>query len=287
MIDVKDLRYTYASAREETLHGLGFEIAEREVFGFLGPSGAGKSTTQKTLIGLLKGYEGSVRVMGHEVSGWGKGYYEHLGVAFELPNHYLKLTARENLEYFRSLYAGKTHAPEDVLGWVGLLDDADKRVAQYSKGMKVRLSIARSIIHRPKILFLDEPTNGLDPVNARMVMDLVLRLRDDGATVFVTTHDMMVADRLCDRVAFITAGAIGTVDAPEVLKKRYGKRTVRVEYLGREDRILTREFPVDGVGDNSEFINLLRTARRVETIHSQETTLENVFIEVTGQELAG
>jgi len=286
MINVKDLHYTYPGSREEVLHGLGFDIGEREIFGFLGPSGAGKSTTQKILIGLLRGYGGSVNVMNHEVSGWGQDYYEHLGVSFELPNHYLKLTGRENLEYFRSLYSGDTNSSMEVLDWVGLKEDADKRVAEYSKGMKARLNIARSVIHKPKVLFLDEPTNGLDPVNARRVVDLVLHLRDQGATAFVTTHDMFVADRLCDRVAFITSGNIDTIDEPERLKKQYGKRTVRVEYLGEEEDMGSVEFPIDGLGENREFADLLKTARRVETIHTQETTLENVFIEVTGQELA-
>jgi len=286
MINVRDLRFRYPGADEDTLHGLDFDIAEKEIFGFLGPSGAGKSTTQKILIGLLKGYAGNVTVLDHEVSGWGQDYYEKLGVSFEMPNHYLKLTALENLEYFRSLYAGDTYEPLEVLDWVGLSHDAKKRVAEYSKGMKVRLNVARSIIHMPRVLFLDEPTNGLDPVNARRIMELILALRDKGTTAFVTTHDMMVADRLCDRVAFITTGNISTVDSPESLKKQYGKRTVVVEYAEDGSGPTSREFSLDGLGENLEFAELLRTAGRVETIHSQETTLENVFIQVTGQELA-
>ncbi|MFQ5408880.1 MAG: AAA family ATPase, partial [Anaerolineales bacterium] len=141
------------------------------------------------------------------------------------------------------------------------------------------------LLHRPKVLFLDEPTNGLDPVNARKVKNLVLQMRDRGTTVFVTTHDMMVADQLCDRVAFITAGNINLIDAPTTLKKRYGKRVVRVEFLNSTEEVLQREFPLDGLGKNKEFNDLLNAARRLETIHTQETTLDNIFIEVTGQEL--
>ncbi len=218
MIRVSNLAYTYPGANQETLHGLNFDIAEGEIFGFLGPSGAGKSTTQKLLIGLLKQYGGVIEVMDRDLSAWGQDYYEHVGVSFELPNHYLKLTALENLKYFQSLYSGETHAPMEVLDWVGLKAEADKKVADYSKGMKVRLNVARSILHHPKVLFLDEPTSGLDPVNARNIKDLVLELRRGGATVFVTTHDMMVADELCDRVAFITAGNISLIDAPSALK---------------------------------------------------------------------
>lgn len=285
MITVINLTYTYPDASSETIHGINFEITEGEIFGFLGPSGAGKSTTQNILIGLLKKYGGHVNVMEREISEWGQDFYEHIGVSFELPNHYLKLTALENLEHFRSLYSGPTYDPMQVLDWVDLKEDADKNVENFSKGMKVRLNVARSIIHKPKLLFLDEPTTGLDPVNARKIKDLVLELRHQGTTVFVTTHNMMVADELCDRVAFITAGNLNVIDSPSALKKQYGQRAVRVEYLNGTGDMLNQEFPLDGLIENNEFVSLMKNAGRVETLHSLETTLENIFIEVTGQEL--
>lgn len=275
----------YPTGDSPTLNGMNFEIAEGEIFGFLGPSGSGKSTTQKILIGLLKNYSGKVQVMNRLLDQWGHDLFEHIGVSFELPNHYLKLTGRENLSYFRSLYAGETLSPIEVLGRVGLEDDADKKVSEYSKGMKIRLNVARSFMHKPRILFLDEPTSGLDPVNARNIKDLVLELRSAGTTVFVTTHDMMVADELCDRVAFLTNGNIGLVDSPSVLKKRFGKRTIRVEYLDDTSSVQHHDFPLDDLAGNQEFQNLLSSANRIETVHSQETTLEKIFIEVTGQEL--
>lgn len=285
MIQVNNLFYTYPGANKEVLLGLNFNIEAGEIFGFLGPSGAGKSTTQKILIGLLKSYRGSITVLGRELSGWDHDYYEQIGVSFELPNHYLKLTALENLAYFRSLYRGPTRDPMEVLAWVGLADDADKRVAQFSKGMKNRLNVARSLVHRPKLLFLDEPTSGLDPVNARHIKDLILEQRAQGATVFVTTHDMAVADELCDRVAFIAAGKIDVIDAPARLKKQYGQRSLIVEYTNGRAEPEQQEFALDGLGQNKEFIGLLNTAGRIETIHTQETTLEKIFIRVTGQEL--
>ncbi len=285
MITVNNLTYTYPDAAKETLHGLNFTIAEGEIFGFLGPSGAGKSTTQNILIGLLKAYGGNVSVMQREISDWGQEFYEHIGISFEMPNHYLKLSALENLNHFASLYGGEIYDPLEVLDWVGLKDDADKKVEAFSKGMKVRLNVARSIVNKPKLLFLDEPTNGLDPVNSRNIKDLVLELRQRGTTVFVTTHDMMVADELCDRVAFITAGELNVIDAPNTLKKQYGKRLVKVEYRNSSDEIHFQEFPLDGLGDNRDFAALLQSANRLETIHTQETTLDNIFIEVTGQEL--
>ncbi len=284
MITVSNLTYTYPGTTKEVLHGLNFVIAEGEIFGFLGPSGAGKSTTQKILIGLLKDYQGSITVMGRELRTWGQDYYQHTGVSFELPNHYLKLTARENLNYFRSLYDGETRDPLEVLKMVDLHEDAEKPVSAFSKGMKIRLNVARSLLHRPRVLFLDEPTSGLDPVNARRVKDLVLAERERGTTVFVTTHNMTLADELCDRVAFISAGQISAMDEPQALKKRYGKRLVQVEAVNGTGKPLHHEFPLDGIGENTDFLNLLRQ-QRIETIHTQETTLENIFIQVTGQEL--
>lgn len=283
MIIVDGLTYRYPGAAAETLVALDFSLEDGEILGFLGPSGAGKSTTQKILIGLLRGYRGRVEVMGREVSAWGPDYYEQVGVCFELPNHYRRLTARENLAHFAALYRRETLAPDEVLEWVDLSASADQAVADFSKGMKVRLNLARSLIHRPSLLFLDEPTGGLDPVNARRVKALIRRLREEGTTVLLTTHDMMVADQLCDRVAFIVDGRIATLDGPEALKRRYGRREVEVTFERNGDRQHAR-FALDGLGTDEAFAALLREVR-VETIHSQETTLENVFIEVTGQRL--
>lgn len=284
MITVENLRYTYPNANAPALKGISFHVDEGEIVGFLGPSGAGKSTTQKVVIGLLKGYQGRVAVMGKEVSAWGKDYYQHIGVSFELPNHYLRLTALENLQHFRALYQGSTADPKQLLAMVGLEDSADMPVSQFSKGMKARLNFARALLPKPKLLFLDEPTTGLDPVNARLIKDIVLEQRRSGTTVFVTTHNMTIADELCDRVAFIVDGEIKLIDAPKTLKVRHGKRVVRVEYHNGSGELAAQEFPLDNLGHNRAFLELLQ-AQRVETIHSAETTLDDIFIQVTGKEL--
>lgn len=284
MIEVRGLTYTYPGADASAVRGLDFEVADAEIFGFLGPSGAGKSTTQKIVIGLLRGYGGTVRVLGRDVSAWASDYYEHIGVCFELPNHHQRLTALENLEHFGALYRGPIHDPREVLDWVGLADDADKPVADYSKGMKIRLNLARSLLHRPRVLFLDEPTGGLDPVNARNIKELVLRLREQGTTVFLTTHDMTVATQLCDRVAFITRGQLDVIGAPKALCQQHGRRAVRVEWRDSDGVLHSSEHPLDGLADDPAFIEALR-GHRIEAIHSQETTLERVFIEVTGHAL--
>ncbi len=285
MIEARGLTFTYATATKPAVDGLDFEIPEGEIFGFLGPSGAGKSTTQKILIGLLREYEGQATVFGTDLRAWGPDYYERVGVSFEQPNHYLKLTAHENLAYFASLYAGATESPLDLLESVGLGEHADMRVGEFSKGVRIRLNLARSLLNKPELLFLDEPTAGLDPVNAQRVKDIIEERRRGGATVFLTTHDMWAADQLCDRVAFIVDGKIPLIDSPRNLKLKHGRRTVRVEFVAAGAAGADREdFDLDDLADNQRFLEVLRHSR-IETIHSLEATLDDVFIEVTGQAL--
>lgn len=284
MITVDKLQFTYPKAASRTLHGLTFSVEEQEIFGFLGPSGSGKSTTQKILIGLLKDYQGHVTVMGREVSNWGSDLYESLGVCFEYPNHYQRLTALENLQHFAALYGGPTLPPTEVLAWVGLEPDANKRVSAFSKGMKGRLNLARSLMHRPRVLVLDEPTSGLDPINAKRVKELILKVRNDGTTVFLTTHDMTVADELCDRVAFIIEGTLQAIDSPKTFKQTYGRRMLDVTYIDADKGSQCVEFPLDNLAENNAFQATLRD-HVIESIHSQETTLETVFVEVTGKRL--
>jgi len=284
VLSVDDLQFTYPGTDEPAVRGISFAIDRGEIVGFLGPSGAGKSTTQNVLTGLLDAYEGSVRAFGRSVAEWGEGYYERVGVSAESPNHYHKLTGRENLQLFASLYEGEPASPESLLERVGLADAADKPVEEYSKGMKMRLSLVRSLVHDPQLLFLDEPTTGLDPGNAREVRELVRERRRAGTTVFLTTHDMAVADDLCDRVAFIVDGRIVTVDAPDTLKRTHGDPRVRVTY--RENGgIETAEFDMQTVGTDDGFQDFL-ASHPVESIHSADATLEDVFIDLTGRELA-
>jgi len=283
MIDVENLTFTYPGVKDQVLKGLTFTIEEGEIFGFLGPNGAGKSTTQKILIGLLKEYQGEISVMGEDLHRWKSDLYEKIGVSFEIPNHFGKLTAVENLMYFRSLYSGKTEDPQTLLEMVGLLKDGNMLVSQFSKGMRVRLGFIRSLIHDPELLFLDEPTIGLDPVNAHIIREIILKKKAEGKTIFLTTHDMVAANVLCDRVAFIVDGEIKLIDSPRNLGLQHGKRRVKVEYLG-EDTAKQKEFPLKGLGNNAEFLQLLRE-KEVETIHTEEATLEDIFIKVTGRKL--
>lgn len=285
MIRATGLAFAYPHAAVPALRGLDFGVEAGEIFGFLGPSGAGKSTTQKILIGLLDGYQGQVTVFGRPPGAWGSGYYERIGVSFEFPNHYLKLTAAENLATFAALYRGPTRDPVAVLDAVALAADADRRVAQFSKGMKARLSIARSLMHDPELLFWDEPTAGLDPGNARRIKDLARAQKAAGRTIFLTTHDMTLADELCDRVALIVDGQIALIGAPRDVRLAHGSRTVRVEVASAAG-VTEHEFPLETLGDDAAFAALLR-AGGVRALHSQEATLEDVFLQVTGRRLDG
>jgi fluoroquinolone transport system ATP-binding protein len=284
VIRVQGLTFTYPTAAVPAIRGMDFAVGRGEIFGFLGPSGAGKSTTQKILIGLLRGHGGEASVWNKEPLAWGPDYYERIGVSFELPNHYQKLTGLENLRFFASLYAGDTIDPMKLLTAVGLANDANTRVGKYSKGMQMRLTFARALINDPELLFLDEPTSGMDPVNARNVRHMILDLKARGRTVFLTTHDMTTANELCDRVAFVVDGKIVAMDTPAEMKIARSQRLVRVEYRDENGRLDTAEFPMDGLADDAAFNAVLRN-HQVETIHSREASLEDVFVEVTGRRL--
>lgn len=284
VISVAGLTFTYPKAAEPAVRGMDFSVGRGEIFGFLGPSGAGKSTTQKLLIGLLRGHGGQASVWGKDPLDWGPDYYQRVGVSFELPNHYQKLTGLENLTFFRSLYDGPTADPMELLDSVGLSDAANTRVGKYSKGMQMRLTFARSLINNPELLFLDEPTSGLDPVNARKAKDIILGLKAGGRTIFLTTHDMSTADELCDRVAFVVDGAIVALDTPAELKIARSQRRVRVQYRTGTGILDTEEFAMDGLADDPAFHAVLRD-HHVETIHSREASLDDVFVEVTGRQL--
>ncbi|PAT01911.1 ATP-binding protein [Candidatus Izimaplasma bacterium ZiA1] len=279
MFKVEGLKFKYPKNESDVINGIDFEINKGEIFGFLGPSGAGKSTTQKIMIKILEDFRGKISYNGKDITEYKDDFYESIGVSFEMPIHFSKMTALENIEFFLKLYK-KNADIETLMKRVGLWEDKDKMVGEFSKGMKIRLNIVRALLNEPEMLFLDEPTNGLDPKNAMILKDMIREFRADGGTVFITSHIMSDIDQLCDRVAFIVDGEIKEMDSPRNLKIKYGKRSMNVEYKENNETIKV-EFPMDNIGKNSEFINLLQT-KDIETIHSGETTLEDIFIKVTG-----
>lgn len=276
---IKNLVFRYPKNEEDTIKGISFEIKKGEIFGLLGPSGVGKSTTQKILIKLLTDYKGEILYKGKDLKSYGSNYFEEVGVGFEMPVHFSKLTAEENLNFFKKLYSS-TIDVDELLKRVGLYEDRKKKVSQFSKGMKVRLNFVRAMLNNPKVLFLDEPTNGLDPKNARIIKDLIKEFKEEGGTVLLTTHLMNDVDELCDRVAFMADGRIVEISTPKELKLKYGSREVDIEY--RDDEGVKRAtFGLDNLGENGEFLSIIKNYEIV-TIHSKENTLDDIFIKVTG-----
>ncbi|TVP95939.1 MAG: ABC transporter ATP-binding protein [Acholeplasmatales bacterium] len=279
MFSVRDLRFTYPKSEIEAVQGISFDVHEGEVFGLLGPSGAGKSTTQKILTKLFRSYQGTILYNGKDLSDYRNDYYEDIGVGFELPVHFSKLTGLENMQFFAQLYKQRT-AIEPLLEQVGLLEDKDRLVATYSKGMKMRLNFVRAMLNKPKVLFLDEVTNGLDPKNARILKDQIRTFKEAGGTVFLSTHLMNDVEELCDRVAFIRGGKIVETSTPRALKIKHGQRSVTVEYY-ENNHTQAETFDLDGLADNAAFLRLLKE-KKIETMHSGETSLDEIFIKVTG-----
>lgn len=301
MINVQDLSFTYPGNNTATITGVAFALDPGRVYGFLGPSGAGKSTTQRILYGLLPEYRGSAQVYDREIRDWSTDLYSRVGIAFETPNLYLKLTGRENLELSLALRArtrsrahrtgGVTrHRPaggdaatiDTGLERLGLTSAADQRVEKWSKGMRMRLSFLRAVLHSPSLLFLDEPTSGLDPMWARVVKDWVLELRREGTAVFLTTHSMELADELCDTVGFLIDGHIVAEDAPTALKQRHGSPAITVHGLDARNQEVTRTVPYEELQCGA-----LADVHQITRVVNHEVSLEEVFLRLTGRALTG
>lgn len=245
MIEVKNLTFSYGKDKQ-ALHGLNFTVEDGEIFGFLGPNGSGKSTTQKILTGILKGHGGYASLFGQDIAtAHTQDLLRKIGVLFEFPYLYANLSAIDNLKYFSSFYPkGQCRDIGETLEKLEFKKDFLKKpVSSYSKGMRQRVSMARALISSPKLLFLDEPTSGLDPSGAVLFRKIIEEERKKGTTVFLTTHNMLDADLLCDRVAFMTNGNIVALDTPKKLKEQ-------------------------------------------NSIHSEEPTLEDIFVQYTGKGLS-
>jgi len=283
MIDVKNLFFSYEKNGKYAVEDVSFKIESGEIFGFLGPSGAGKSTTQGILAGLLELQKGEIIIDGQSRHGMpDKSFFNRIGVGFEIPNVYKKLSGLDNLAFHARLYDGETEDPMEVLQWVGLGEHAKQKASSYSKGMKQRLGFARSLINKPDIWFLDEPTMGLDPNTANSIKRIVRNKQAEGTTIFLTTHNMFVADELCDRIAFIVDGKIAALDTPKNLKLKYGQASVTVEYAV-EGKLKEETFSM--VGDDKSKLQQFIGEHEVKTIHSGEPTLEEIFIKLTGRGL--
>jgi len=226
-IETHELTRDYDGVR--AVDRITFAVEAGEIFGFLGPNGAGKTTTIKMLTGQLRPTGGRASVCGYDVVTQRQQLKPAIGVVFEYQNIYERMTAAENLRFSARLYGVNGRRVQEMLQQVGLQDQARKKTADFSNGMKQRLLIARALLHRPRVLFLDEPTKGLDPGVARDIRSFIQDLKQEGVTVFLTTHYMEEADRLCDRVAILHNGRIAVLDTPRNLKHNINQENATLE----------------------------------------------------------
>lgn len=281
MIKVENLSFDYTGKRQYVVSDVSFQIGEGEIYGFLGPSGAGKSTVQNLMTGLLEVQEGKITYDGLSVDALGKSFFNQVGVSFEQPNIYPNLSGEENLRYFAGLFSVPTIPPKELLEQVGLRDSAEKKAGDYSKGMRQRLVFARALLNKPHYLFLDEPTSGLDPTTSAKICDIIIEQKKRGAVIFLTTHNMELADKICDRVAFLEGGKIRATDTPYNLKLQYGARTVNITYRDNNGEV-QKLFDLNK--EKTQIADIISNYEIV-TLHSSEATLEDIFIKVTGRRL--
>ncbi|HVI72766.1 MAG TPA: ABC transporter ATP-binding protein [Pyrinomonadaceae bacterium] len=278
-IEVEKLSRTFNGLK--AVDNISFSVEAGEIFGFLGHNGAGKTTTIRMLSGQLLPTSGHARVAGCDVITEQRRLKPLIGVVSEHQNLYERMSGRENLEFAVRLYGQDVRRVNETLKQVDLLDRAKDNVRTYSNGMKQRLLIARALLHRPQIIFLDEPTRGLDPVVGREIRRLILDLSQQGVTIFLTTHYMEEADQLCGRVAFLSEGRMVALDTPNNLKVAHGHNSVKVTLENGESLSIDLNDR-----DAGKQLEQLVSAGHVRTLHTAEATLEEVFIQMAGRELS-
>ncbi len=282
MIEVSELQRTFG--KKEAVAGISFTVRQGEIFGLLGPNGAGKTTTIRMLTGQIDPSAGRATVADCDVVRDRARLKERIGVVFEDQNLYERLSARLNLEFSCWLYDLPKQRIDEVLELVHLRDRAKDKVSSFSNGMRQRLMIARALLHKPPMLFLDEPSRGLDPLSAREIRQTIQELCQQGTTVLLTTHLMEEADQLCQHVAFLVGGHIVANDTPRALKLNHGQRVMSVTLENNTSLNGTLKeltLNMDNPTDQAQLTHLMAQGK-VRAVHSQEATLEEVFIEVAG-----
>lgn len=256
------------------LNKINFEIKEGEIFGFLGPSGSGKTTMINILTGQLVQDDGNSQLLGKDSYSLNSTDLEKIGIVSDKSGFYEKLSLEKNLLLYAKLYGVNLNRVDELLNKVGLLESKSILAEQLSTGMKQRMLLARALINQPKILFLDEPTSGLDPTTSKSIHELLVDLKENGTTIFLTTHDMNEATLLCDNLALLNKGKLIEQGNPaDIIQKYNTNKRIKVIYKNREERIF----------DFSELTKL--NVDDIISIHSCEPTLEEIFIELTGEKL--
>lgn len=278
IIDVQNMRMKFGS--EEALKDVSFSIKKGEIFGFLGPSGSGKTTTIKILTAQLTQSSGHAFVFGQPASEMRKAQQKaKMGLLTDNSGLYQRLTVEENLLLYSNLYDIPKTAVDEALQFVNLQNQRKKKVSQLSKGMLQRVLLARTIMHKPQLLFLDEPTSALDPVNAQHIYRGLRKLNELGTTIFLTTHNMAEAELLCDRVAFLYKGEIREMDTPAALKKKYSDHSFTIELNSGEQHVV-----VNGEEDAVNVMNWMKNEQIIR-MYSNEPSLGDIFVNLTGSDL--
>lgn len=267
---------------KEVLKDIHLEVGTGEIFGLLGPSGAGKTTLIKIITGQLKRSSGEAYLMGKDCGQLTREDYAAIGMMMDNAGLYERLSCYDNLELFARVYGMKQadRKLEGILRAVGLWEARKQPVLKLSKGMRGRLALARAVMHEPQILFLDEPTSGLDPATAKEIHKLILAQKERGATVFLTTHNMEEAEKLCDRVALLNEGEIVVSGKPDAICRQHNTTgTIRILLKGGEWMTIANE------ASEAERVKTYMEKGMIESIHSMEPNLEEVFLELTGRKL--
>lgn len=260
---------------------LSLNVNEGELFGFLGPNGAGKTTTIRVLIGSQRPSSGNVRVAGFQIPADFERIKHQFGYVPDTENHVEEFTGRENLELFARLYGIPLSTVDESLARLELSEAADVLVSAYSKGMRRKLLIAREIMHRPKILYFDEPTANLDAHSTELVRELLRELASEGTTVFLTTHNMEEVEQICDRVAILCRGELVECDTPTNFVTRHALRIVKAQF--EQDGSVVRESLDLDLDDQRERLAEIIRKEKCVRVHSQEFDFQDVFLKITGQ----
>jgi len=272
MITVEKITKRFGN--KTALNQIQFNVEKGEIFGFLGPSGAGKTTLINILTGQLKADEGTTQLLGKDTKDLTPEDLAHIGLVGDSSGYYEKLSLEKNLIVYAKIYGLPNSRVDEVLEQVGLLESKKTIAEKLSTGMRQRMFLARALLNRPELLFLDEPTSGLDPMTSKKIHRLLEELKAAGTTIFLTTHDMVEATELCDRISLLNQGDLVEIGTPrDIIQKYNQEKRVKVTFMDHSEQAMTFEELKD------------QDMTQVELIHSMEPTLEDIFIQLTGEKL--
>ena len=282
MISVAGISKSFGN--KKVLDDVSFTVEDGEIFGLLGPSGAGKTTLIRVLTGQLRFEEGQALIMGKKVTELSGQDKKSFGIMMDDFGLYERMTCYQNLRVFADIYDVSDDAIRSVLSEVKLLDSEKKAVSKLSKGMKERLRLARALLCHPKVLFLDEPTSGLDPQTSSEIHEIIKKRKEAGTIIFLTTHNMTEAEKLCDHLVLLNEGKIVEGGSPKELCLRYNHQKT-IEVHTEDGKVVSFEMGKEDLENTAEKIAEILKDGNLSTIHSKEPNLETVFMELTGRKL--